>query len=300
MDNLNLENIEKNIGLRAAQEAMINNGLDGVIFPISQVNPNNKIDCDEVRQESGNQEVKRQLEENIIQNHFKEISLNNLEKIGKFKADLMLPEELRAFVVSEAKRKPVACELVAMPLIVGLSSLIAGKIFMRPKQQDDFLVTPNLWGFTIANPSSKKSSAMKDGLFFFDIFEKAAQEKYELNSSDYNKNLNEYKIAKKAYESDLEKAFKGGNSNKIDQAKQRLGNLQEPQKVNLERFRIQDSTTQKITEILRDNQGNSILLEKDEISGRPHLKVRFEHFRPKAGWQREEQFSDGTLRVRTH
>lgn len=37
--------------------------------------------------------------------------------------------------------------------------------------------------------------------------------------------------------------------------------------------------------------------EKDEISGRPHLKVRFEHFRPKAEWQREEQFSDGTLRL---
>jgi predicted ATPase len=37
--------------------------------------------------------------------------------------------------------------------------------------------------------------------------------------------------------------------------------------------------------------------EKDEFTGRPHLKARFKHFRPKAGWQREEQFSDGTLRL---
>jgi predicted ATPase len=37
--------------------------------------------------------------------------------------------------------------------------------------------------------------------------------------------------------------------------------------------------------------------EKDEFTGRPHLKVRFKHFRPNAGWQREEQFSDGTLRL---
>jgi predicted ATPase len=37
-------------------------------------------------------------------------------------------------------------------------------------------------------------------------------------------------------------------------------------------------------------------LERDEI-GVPHLRVRFEHWRPMAGWQREDQFSDGTLRL---
>jgi len=35
---------------------------------------------------------------------------------------------------------------------------------------------------------------------------------------------------------------------------------------------------------------------KDE-TGRPHLEARYEHHRPKAGWQREDQFSDGTLRL---
>jgi predicted ATPase len=36
---------------------------------------------------------------------------------------------------------------------------------------------------------------------------------------------------------------------------------------------------------------------KDVVSGRPHLEARYAHFRPKAGWQREEDFSDGTLRL---
>ncbi|MCA9038196.1 MAG: ATP-binding protein [Planctomycetaceae bacterium] len=36
---------------------------------------------------------------------------------------------------------------------------------------------------------------------------------------------------------------------------------------------------------------------KDEISGAPHLEMRYQHWRPKAGWQREDQFSDGTLRL---
>jgi len=36
---------------------------------------------------------------------------------------------------------------------------------------------------------------------------------------------------------------------------------------------------------------------QDEVSGRPHLEARYAHFRPNAGWQREEHFSDGTLRL---
>jgi predicted ATPase len=35
---------------------------------------------------------------------------------------------------------------------------------------------------------------------------------------------------------------------------------------------------------------------KDEM-GHPHLEARYAHHRPKAGWQSEEQFSDGTLRL---
>lgn len=36
---------------------------------------------------------------------------------------------------------------------------------------------------------------------------------------------------------------------------------------------------------------------KDEVSGRPHLEALYAHYRPNAGWQREEFFSDGTLRL---
>lgn len=35
----------------------------------------------------------------------------------------------------------------------------------------------------------------------------------------------------------------------------------------------------------------------DKTNGRPHLEAMYTHYRPNAGWQREEQFSDGTLRL---
>lgn len=36
---------------------------------------------------------------------------------------------------------------------------------------------------------------------------------------------------------------------------------------------------------------------RDPDSGRPHLEALYTHWRPNAGWQREDQFSDGTLRL---
>lgn len=43
-------------------------------------------------------------------------------------------------------------------------------------------------------------------------------------------------------------------------------------------------------------QLKELKLERDD-RGVPHLKGLYEHWRPKAGWQSEEQFSDGTLRL---
>jgi hypothetical protein len=36
---------------------------------------------------------------------------------------------------------------------------------------------------------------------------------------------------------------------------------------------------------------------RDEVKGTPHLRGKYEHWRPKGAWQTEEQFSDGTLRL---
>ncbi|ESQ08517.1 MAG: AAA family ATPase [Thiohalocapsa sp. PB-PSB1] len=66
--------------------------------------------------------------------------------------------------------------------------------------------------------------------------------------------------------------------------------------------------TQKRTRNFRLRSIENILLKvipnfeqlrfiKDEATGRPHLEMLYNHWRPNAGWQREDQFSDGTLRL---
>ena len=43
-------------------------------------------------------------------------------------------------------------------------------------------------------------------------------------------------------------------------------------------------------------QFSNLEYTQDE-KGRPHLQVKYEHFRPQGAYQREDQFSDGTLRL---
>lgn len=44
-------------------------------------------------------------------------------------------------------------------------------------------------------------------------------------------------------------------------------------------------------------QLQQLTFERDSDSGKPHLAALYSHWRPNAGWQREDQFSDGTLRL---
>ncbi len=55
----------------------------------------------------------------------------------------------------------------------------------------------------------------------------------------------------------------------------------------------------KINEVLSIAvpQFKELHFAKDKVTGMPHLEALYEHHRPNAGWQREDQFSDGTLRI---
>lgn len=63
--------------------------------------------------------------------------------------------------------------------------------------------------------------------------------------------------------------------------------------------KTRDSRLKKIEKALTlaVPQFKELRFVQDSESGRPHLEAMYSHYRPNAGWQREEQFSDGTLRL---
>lgn len=52
----------------------------------------------------------------------------------------------------------------------------------------------------------------------------------------------------------------------------------------------------KVLKVCVPNMSN-LRFVRDDNTGTPHLEALYEHWRPDAGWQREDQFSDGTLRL---
>jgi len=63
--------------------------------------------------------------------------------------------------------------------------------------------------------------------------------------------------------------------------------------------RTRDARLKKIDQALRTCVPNmpNLRFVRDESTGQPHLEALFAHWRPDAGWQREDQLSDGTLRL---
>lgn len=63
--------------------------------------------------------------------------------------------------------------------------------------------------------------------------------------------------------------------------------------------RTREARLKKIESALRACVPNmrDLRFRRDASSGAPHLEALYEHWRPDAGWQLEDQFSDGTLRL---
>lgn len=70
------------------------------------------------------------------------------------------------------------------------------------------------------------------------------------------------------------------------------------ERINKTNVNTREAFLKKITSALKAAvpQFNDLQLVKDEM-GVPHLEALYKHWRPKAGKQREDQFSDGTLRL---
>lgn len=76
----------------------------------------------------------------------------------------MLPTDLSEYVFDNAERADhMPNDFVAVSLLTCLGGLIGARVSIKPKQQDDWEIVPNLWGGIVGNPSMKKSPAFNAG-----------------------------------------------------------------------------------------------------------------------------------------
>ena len=184
-----------------------------------------------------------------------------------FDARVLLPSSLAEFVLDEADRMSAAPDYVAAALMVALGAVIGTRAALKPKRRDDRIVTPNLFGGVVGEPSSKKSPSVGSVMRFLDRLEAREQEALTDRRNLYQAELAAYEAHEGAIKSAMKKAVSGKpDKDKMLAAQNDLAGLTKPEEPHARRFKSNDATVEKLVDVLSHNP-QGLLVYRDELMG---------------------------------
>ena len=256
---------EGNPGLtKATETAKAVNG--SLAIPTFDIHRKEKAtDFNDMAQEKGLQAVKE-----VIQNALKPIQtewndpipLPDMPPVQAFDLAL-IPDSLRAWVKDIAELMQAPPDFPAVCAMVAISSLIGAKAVIQPKQKADWQIRPNLWGGLIGRASSKKSpslDAILEPLYKLEAIEN------ERVKTEYEQWLIDHQVAELEKQDKEKKAKIQISEGKNSEARTLLENIAIPPEPIRRRFIVNDSTMEKLGEILAVNPWG-ILCYQDELIG---------------------------------
>ena len=183
-----------------------------------------------------------------------------------FDANTLLPKHLADFVLDEADRMPCAPDFVAAGMMVALGAVIGARCALKPKRRDDWIVTPNLWGGVVGDPSTKKSPAVSVAFRFIDRLEAKEAERQLEQMRVHAAELAAFNARQSAVASAMKKAATKSGDRAMDEAVAKLKNLAPPDEPKQRRYKTNDGTVAKIGDILAGSP-DGLLVLRDEIIG---------------------------------
>jgi len=183
----------------------------------------------------------------------------------------LLPVPFADWVRDIAKRVSCPIDYVAIAIMVVLASVVGRQVGIRPKEHDDWTVIPNLWGRVIGPPGVLKSPALREALRPLDLLIAEAKQ-------DHEQALKDYEFAKLRYDAErkkIDKQLKDAVANDQDVApiRKAFEALTEPTEPTERRYLVNDSTVEKLGELLNENP-KGLLQFRDEDSGFLHMMDR--------------------------
>ena len=164
-------------------------------------------------------------------------------------------------------QQPLRCARGLAALIVCLGSVIGARCGIKPKRRDDWIVTPNLFGGIVGDPSSKKSPALGTVTRFLDRLEAKEAEKLEDAKKIFAAETAAFEAHQSAVKASMKKAAVGkGDHLKMNAAIADLQDLQPPEEPKERRFKSNDSTVEKLGDLLVHNP-QGMLVYRDELIG---------------------------------
>jgi putative DNA primase/helicase len=182
----------------------------------------------------------------------------------------MISEPLRGWIVDVSERMQIPPDFAAVGAVVVAGSLIGRKVGILPKRRDDWLVVPNLWGAVVGRPSLMKSPALAEVMKPLARLVAEAYEDYREAKLAYEMDVMVAEATKAAFKDELKKAAreaaKTEDRSQVEEIARRGQDTEVPEEPVLKRYKTEDATVEKISEILLENP-LGILVHRDELSG---------------------------------
>lgn len=178
----------------------------------------------------------------------------------------LLPPALRGYVFDVAERQQSVPDFVAVAALCGLAALIGNRVRVAPKQNDDWLVVPNLWGAIVGAPSAMKSPAMKSALGPVFGLEEEMRKDWEADVKAQGVDDALRALEAKEVKKSAEKVYKSEGK---DAARAILADVVpsgDAAATPCPRIVVNDATVEKLGELLNENP-RGLLLVRDELPG---------------------------------
>ena len=175
----------------------------------------------------------------------------------------MLPDGLRQWVDDIALRMQCPPDFAAVGAIIAASALIGARALVQPKAQDDWRVTPNLWGVVVGRPATMKSPALKEVLRPIRRIEAQRREAHAEAMTTWHAEQKFRKVKAGASEGMARAAIKKGNET---EARTLLAEDEDVEAPDAPRVATNDPTVPALCEVMRANPWG-MLLERDELYG---------------------------------
>ncbi len=184
-----------------------------------------------------------------------------------FDAGVLLPRALAEFVLDEADRMPCAPDYVAAALLVGLGAVLGARCALKPKSRDDWIITPNLFGAVVGDPSTKKTPATSVPLRYLDRLEALEADRHAEDMKVHAAELAAFDAHQAAVKASMKKAVAGkGDTDKMTAAMSDLSALVPPEEPTRRRFKTSDATVPMLGAMLATNPAG-LLVFRDELMG---------------------------------
>ncbi len=183
--------------------------------------------------------------------------------------DSLVPPVLAPWLCDICDRTQIPLDYVAAPAIVALSSVIGRTVGIYPKQHDDGLCVPNLWGVVIGRPGVLKSPALAEALKPLRRLAFRAEENHKVASRTTEAAVVVVQAQIDAAKSDARGAAKKGDQAKLAVAEGDIAQLAEKLDglaIHEKRYIVNDGTVEKLGELLNQNP-RGLLLVRDELVG---------------------------------